>query len=64
MSAMPNVHVFNSCFIIRMNELEGVKMFWYQYRVELFERKVILVEYGLEVVQKWVKNMSGSWNRQ
>ena len=52
MTATPTVHVVNSCFIIRMDDLEQVRAFCDQYNVELFVRKVVLVESDLEVLQK------------
>ena len=50
MSRIPNVHAFNSCFIIRMDVLEEVKDFCDQYHVELFVREVVLVESDAEVL--------------
>ena len=50
MSGVPNVHAFNSCFIIRMDDLELVKGFFAQHGVDLFVREVVLVESDLEAL--------------
>ena len=50
MSTMPNIHAFNSCFIIRKDDLEEVKEFCDQYQVELFVREVVLVESNIEAL--------------
>ena len=52
MSRLPHVHAFNSCFIIRMDDLEEVKGFCDQYDVELFVREVVLVESDIEVLNR------------
>ncbi|MCL6090786.1 MAG: hypothetical protein M1393_07085 [Candidatus Thermoplasmatota archaeon] len=52
MSAIPNIHVVNSCFIIRKEDLEQVRVFCDQYGVGLFVREVVLEESDLEVLQK------------
>ncbi len=50
MSGIPNVHAFNSCFIIRMDDLENVKSFCVQHNVELFVREVVLVDSDIEAL--------------
>ncbi len=50
MSRIPNIHAFNSCFIIRMDDLEEVRDFCDQYHVELFIREVVLVESDIEAL--------------
>ncbi len=52
MSGIPNVHAFNSCFIIRMEDLEKVKGFCDQHNVELFVRRVVLIESDIEALDR------------
>ena len=50
MSSIPNIHPMNSLFIIRHGDLEKVKVFCDQYGVELFSRKVILIQSDVEAL--------------
>jgi hypothetical protein len=52
MTKIPHVHVSNSLFIIREDDLEGVKSFCDEYNVELFIRKVVLTKSDIRTLSK------------
>jgi len=50
MSRIPHVHVSNSLFIIREEDLDKIKNFCQEFDVPLFVRRVILEESDIGVL--------------
>ena len=52
MTKIPHVHVSNSLFIILKDDFKEVESFCDEYKVDLFLRKVVLIESDIKVLTK------------
>ncbi|MGC8622091.1 MAG: hypothetical protein ACP5U0_09275 [Caldisphaera sp.] len=52
MTNIPHIHVSNSLFIVRQEDLNKIISFFEEYKVELFFRKVVLTESDIKVLLK------------